>query len=380
MKKNQQQFKLSAMSWVDIDLNAIKKNFRAIKNFVGKDVGVLAVVKADAYGHGAIQVARALSLEKIVFFGISDINEGVMLRQSGIKNPIFLMESALTSQATDLLRWHITPMVCSFDLAVKLDRVAGQQKKIMPIHVKIDTGMGRLGVPWREAFDFIKKLSKLTHLKIEGLLTHFPLADTNKNFTNQQLKALHDMVRQLKGQNIVFDFIHAANSMGLVGYSFQGCNVVRPGLMLYGLYPKMSLRKKIKLVPAMSVRSKVCFIKDIEPGQGVSYGHKFVASKKMTIAIVALGYSNGYFRCLSNKACVLIEGSRCSILGTVTMDQIIVDVSHLAKVKLGAEVCVLGRQGKEEISADELAWLAGTISYEMICSLGSRNQRIYKIR
>jgi alanine racemase len=377
MKQCQHHSMISPMSWAEIDLTAIKKNLKSIKRFIGKEVGVLAVVKADAYGHGAVQVAQVLAQEEIVFFGISDINEGVMLRQHGIQKPIFLMENVLTTQAADLIRWDLTPMICSFDLANRLNQLAKKQGKIISIHVKVDTGMRRLGVPLCQAFGFMKKLSMLTNVKVVGLLTHFPLADTNKNFTIQQIKALRDMAHQFKLQKMTFDFIHAANSMGMAGYSSYGCNLVRLGLMLYGLYPKASIKKKIKLVPAMSVKSKVCFVKDIEPGQGISYGHKFVAPKKMTIAIVALGYSNGYFRCLSGKAYVLIGGSRCPIIGTVTMDQIMVDVTHLKKVSLGAEVCILGRQGKEEISADELAWLAGTISYEMICSLGSRNQRMY---
>jgi len=362
--------KCPSMAWVDIDLKALRNNFKAIKRFAGKSIGILAVVKADAYGHGLEKVVRVLNREAVEFFGISDINEGIVLRKAGIKKPILMLESILPSQAKYLLDFKITPEIGSLEVAQAINRLALKQKKKIAVHIKVDTGMGRLGVCQAHAMDFIKEVSCLKGIIIEGISTHFPVADTNKNFTKNQIKVISHIVSQAKKKISTIKYVHAANSMGFAGFSHKGFNLARTGLMLYGLYPSPKIKKKIKLKPVMSVTSRVCFVKNISKDRGISYGHTFVAPKTMRVATISIGYSNGYFRRFSNQTSVLIKGKRCPILGTVTMDQIMADVSRVKNARIGDEVCILGRQGKEEITADELAWLARTISYEITCQLG----------
>ena len=378
------------LTCAEVNLKAIRHNLQQIrrlasrnkfflprrKNF--KKIDILAVVKADAYGHGMKEVSQLLNREGVNLFAVSDITEGIYLRkEAGIKKPILLLESNLPAHARLIGSYHLTPTVCSLSLAQALNQYAKTRKKNISIHVKVDTGMGRLGIWHKDAFAFIEKLFTLRHLMIQGIYTHFPSADTDPSFTKRQIKHLYNLVIQLDKRGMVIPYVHAANSMGLAGYQTHILNLVRPGLMLYGLYPKHSLRKKIHLKPALSVKSKVIFLKDIEKGRSVSYGRTFVASKKMRAATIPIGYNDGYLRCFSNQASVLIGGKRCPILGRVTMDQIVVDVSSLKNLSLGAEVVILGNQGKETISADELASRAGTIHYEIVCSLGNRLPRCY---
>jgi alanine racemase len=236
----------------------------------------------------------------------------------------------------------------------------------------VDTGMGRLGVWHEEAFDFIRQVSRLRHLRIMGIFTHFPAADTDRAFTKEQIQHLYDLVKKLDRSGTIIPYIHAANSMGLAGYRTHILNAARPGLMLYGLYPHPGLRKKIFLKPVLSVRSRVIFLKEIKKGRSISYGRTFFTRRDMRVATVPIGYNDGYFRLLSNRAAVLIDGRRAPVIGRVTMDQIMVDVSRVKKARVGSPVTVLGVQKKECISADELAEHADTINYEIVCSLGGR--------
>ena len=381
--------------WVDIDLHALRRNFKAIKrlahkNFVGslpkagrasklKNIpAILPVIKADAYGHGMLKVAHVLNKMDVGIFGVSDVAEGIQLRKSGIKKPILLFESTLSSFAKDIIDYRLTPSVCTLALASALNKYAKSKKRILDIHVSVDTGMGRLGIVYEEAEDFIEKIMKLKNLSMKGIYTHLPIADTNPKFTKKQFRKLADLVKRLDQHALVIPFIHAANSMGLAGYKTHILNLARPGLMLYGLYPVESLRKKIKLTPVMSVKSRIVFIKRIAKGSGISYGHTFIAPRNMKIAVLSIGYNDGYFRAFSNRASVLVKGKKCPVVGRVTMDQIMVDVTKVKSVSLGEEAVVLGKQEKNEISADSLAELANTINYEIVCSLGNRNPRIYK--
>ncbi len=363
------------LTWAQIDLSAIRHNFRVLRKLAGK-AKILTVIKADAYGHGMLPIAKVLVKEKVDFIGLSNFNEGITLRKAGIKTPVILFETTLAEQAKDIIDYKLTPTVCTLELAAALNRCAG--KRTGNIHVKIDTGMGRLGGWHEEALGFIRKLSRLRNLRIQGICTHFPSADTDRAFTQKQIRQLATLVGQLKRSGLKIPYVHAANSMGLAGYKAQVLNLARPGLMLYGLYPRPELEKKIKLRPAMSVHSKIIFLKRIKKGRSVSYGRTFVAPRPMTVATLPIGYSDGYLRGLSGKADVLVNGKRCPVLGRVTMDQIVVDVSKIKNPRLGMPVVILGRQGKQHVCAYELAQLAHTISYEIVCSLGSRLARVYK--
>lgn len=383
------------MAWIEIDLKAIRHNFREIKriarsHFIPRPPArrnpakrtscpdVLSVVKADAYGHGMIRVAAALRRLGVNFWGVSDVTEGMQLRKNGFKKPILLLGTPLPTQVKDVVDFNLMPTVCTVSLAAALDNYARKINRKIDIHLKIDTGMGRLGVWHRQAHEFMDQILKYSFLNLHGLYTHFPMADTNPKFTRQQISMLNGLVDEFDRRGIIIPYIHAANSMGLAGYKSHLFNLVRPGLMIYGQYPSPSLKKKIDLRPAMSVKARVIFLKRIPRGQGVSYGHIFRAPRDMTVATLEIGYNDGYLRCLSNRADVLVNGQRCPVIGRVTMDQIMVDISRVKDAKIGMEVTLLGRDKKDEIPADEMARIAGTISYEILCSLGNRLPRVYK--
>lgn len=366
------------LAWAEIDLKALRSNVRAIKRLAGHNVHILAVVKAQAYGHGLSEVVKVLDKERIEFFGVSDINEAILIRRMKIKKPIVLLESTLAGFAKYLVDHNITPVVCTLELARALNRLGKARKKKIAIHIKIDTGMGRLGVWQEEALDFVNMMKRFPWLAVEGLCTHFPVADTDVDFTNQQIQAMVLLVDKVRREAGSIPLVHAANSLGLSAYAQPGFNLVRTGLMLYGLYPSPAIWSKINLKPVMSIKARVCFVKHIFAGRKISYGHTFIASTNMRVATVSIGYSDGYLRIFSNRSYVIIRGVRCPVIGTVTMDQIMVDVSNASGVKAGDEVCILGRQGSRTVSADELAQIAGTINYEITCHLGNRLPRVFK--
>ena len=362
----------SLMAWVEINIKALVSNIKAVKRLAGKNTDVLAVVKANAYGHGLEKVAKVLDKQGVKFFGISDINEGIALRNLGIKKRIMILESVLPENAEYLIEHNITPVVCSLEVAEALNYFAAKRKKKFCIHVKIDTGMGRFGVCQAKALDFMRQVRCLPWVVIEGICTHFPLADSDSRFTKNQIKTILMLSDKVKKEIKTIKYVHAANSMGLASFNGQGFNLVRAGLILYGLYPSTKIKRKIKLSSVMSVKSRICFIKDISKGRGISYDHSFVAKRKMSVATVSIGYYDGYLRAFANKAKVIIHGQLCPVVGNVTMDQIMVDVSCVKSIKIGDEVCVMGRQGNQEVMADDLAKIVKTINYEIICCLGNR--------
>lgn len=382
-------------AWVEVDLKALRSNFRAIKrltrqreieqrkvqNVSIKNIRtplILAIVKADAYGHGMLSVANELVALGVDFLGVSELSEGVTLRQNGIKKPILVLETPLPATAKKLVDYDLIGTMCTYSMAAALNTYAKTVNKKVSVHIKVDTGMGRLGVWYDEAINFVRKVMRLSNISVKGLYTHFPLADTNPAFTKNQIDMMHRMVTDLDEQGLIIPYIHGANSMGITGYKTRVFNVVRPGLILYGLYSAPGCKNIIKLKPAMSVKARVIFVKSVEKGRGISYGHTFKVEQKMKIATIAIGYNDGFMRAVSNKADVLIDGKRCRILGRVTMDQIVVDVTHVKTVRVGTETVIIGAQKSECISADELANHADTISYEIVCSLGNRLPRIYK--
>jgi len=385
---------IEPMTWAQVDLRAIKHNFTEIRRLTARNQfqipsrninktnlidpeHILTVVKADAYGHGMIKVSALLDSLGVGYFGVSDVAQGVELRKSGIQRPILLLENALADYAKYIVDYGLIPTVSTHELAQALNQYAKSVDQRVNIHIKIDTGMGRIGVWYKEAAGFIEQVHRFRNLVIHGIYTHFPVADTDKIFTKAQVEKLYNLVLKLDQKGLVIPYIHASNSMGLGGYKTKVLNIFRPGLMLYGQYPAVGLKKDIHLKPALSVHSRIIFIKEIQKGRSISYGRTFIARKSMTVATIPIGYKDGYPRLLSNKASVLIAGQRCPVLGTVTMDQIVVDVSKVKPLHLGMPVVILGRQKDEEITPDELAQYTGTINYEVICMLGNNLPRVY---
>ena len=365
-------------TWAEVDLKAVAHNFREIQRLAGPRTEILPVVKGDAYGHGMIAVARLLNKRGVNFFGVSDIAEAIELRSHGITKNILLFESTLPSDTRKIVQYHLTPTICTLELAAALNRWARKSHQPIDIHVEVDTGMGRLGVWHKDAGEFIAQLMRFPNLSIKGIYTHFPAAETDRRFTENQVKNLYNLVTSLDKQGLIVPYIHAANSMGVCGYKTRILNLARPGLMLYGLYPTQELRSRIHLKPVLSIKSKIMLVKKVTKGRSISYGRTFIAAKDMTVATLAIGYRDGYLRALSNKSSVIVGGQRCPVVGRVTMDQMMVDVSKVRSVKLGSTAIILGKEGKVSVSAEELADWAGTISYEIVCNLGSRLPRVYQ--
>src|SRR3989338_4955564 len=373
-------------TWVEIDLNAMAANFAELKKLAAKNMaynaGLIPVIKADAYGHGMLATAQCLDAQGCPLFAVSNVSEGIALRRAGFKQKVLLFESTLPQDAAAIVENQLTPTVCTPELAQAIDAQAIAVGVQVPVHIKVDTGMGRLGVDEEDALAFVQKLrDDHPRLVLEGLYTHFPLAETDREFTFGQMRRFRDIVYAMENQFITFTYVHAGNSMGLGDYKSELFNLARPGLMLYGLYPSEELKKKVALHPVMAVKTRIIFVKTIAKGRGVSYGHTFKAKDDMTVAVLPIGYSNGYLRSLSNTGFVLVRGLRCPVVGRVTMDQVIVDVTPLGMSGdlpcLGEEAVLLGDQKGANISADEVAHWAGTISYEILCSLGNNLPRIY---
>ncbi len=381
-------------TWCEIDLNAVRHNLRQVKELAARNeffipgrggqqkiktsmMGVLCVIKADAYGHGMLEVSRVLEDEGVEMFGVSDINEGIALRDKGISGPILLFESTLPEHIPFICEYDLTPTLCTPDFARRLDEVARKLNKTVRVHIEVDTGMGRLGVWHTGAMEFIGQVAQLRHLVIEGIFTHFPVADTDKKFTGRQIELIYDIILQLDKQGLIIPYVHACNSMGLMGYHTSVLNLFRPGLMVYGQYPAKRVRTVIDLKPVLTVKSKVIYVKEIAKGRSISYGRTFVSKRKMKVATIPIGYNDGYLREYSNKAHVLINGRRCKVLGMVTMDQIVVDATGIEGVSEGTVATILGHDAEECITADELAKHAQTISYEILCHFGNRMPRVY---
>lgn len=361
-------------TWAEINLDNLAYNFSQIKRLLASRIKIMACVKADAYGHGLIPVAKKLGTSGVDYLSVASIDEGIKLRQENINLPILVLGIVLEKDIGPLLRYNLAQTICTQNLAIALNNIAKANNQKVNIHIKIDTGMGRLGVLCKDAIGFIKNLLKLKFINLEGIFTHLSLADINRNFTLYQIVIFNNLISRLQKQGIRIPLIHVANSLGVTSFPESHFNMVRPGLILYGLYPDENL--DIDLKPVLSLKTKVVYLKKVPSGFGISYGYTYVTKKNTTVVNLPIGYGDGYPRNLSNLAPVLIQGRRFKISGRICMDQIMVDVGNLA-VKLGDEVVLIGRQGKNKITAEELASLSGTIPYEIVCGLGSRIPRVY---
>jgi len=361
-------------TWAEINLSNLTHNLNQIKKMLALKTRIMVTIKADAYGHGLIPVAKRLVSDGVDFLGIASIDEGIKLRNAGVSLPVLILGLILKKDIEPVFKYRLTATVCDEELALSLNNKARNYGKPINVHIKVDTGMGRIGVLHPDAQKLVKKIHKLKFINIEGIFTHLALADMNKKFTLHQIDLFNDLIQGLNKDGINIPLVHAANSMGVIDYKISHFNMVRPGLVIYGLYPKENL--KIDLKPVLSLKTRVIFIKGVPSGFGISYGHDYITKKQTRIATLPIGYGDGYPRNLSNKAPVLIGGRRFNICGKICMDQIMLDVGDSA-VKTGDEVVLIGSQGKNKITAEELARISGTIPYEIVCGLSSRIPRIY---
>lgn len=364
----------------EIDLDAIAYNYRQIRKRVAPGSEIIPVVKADAYGHGAIEVSLVLQECSAAGFAVSNIDEAVQLRKAGINLPILILGHTPEKHIEDILKYDITQTVFTYEMAEAISKQAVSGDKIVKVHIKIDTGMGRIGFfPGREAAECIRAIKKLPNIEIEALYTHFPSADEkDKSFTLKQIETLVGFRKALEEENIRIDRIHAANSACIIDIDEGFLDLVRPGLLLYGLYPENDgAKNKLSLKPAMSLKSHIVFIKEMEAGMPVSYGRKFYTCRKSKIATIPVGYADGYSRSFSPGGRVIVGEGFAPITGTICMDQFMVDITGIPGVKTGDEVILMGRKGKLAITAEDLAEWRGTINYEVVCGIGKRVPRIY---
>lgn len=361
-----------------IDLDALRWNFRQIRSKVGTQVKVLAMVKANAYGHGAAAIAKALAAEGSDAFGVATLEEAVELREAGISSPILVLAGAYPEQVEQFLDNRLTPVVHASLSLQEFDAAVCRREKTLDVHLKVDTGMGRLGFLAAEIDSWLPQLKNLKALRLEGLFSHFSHAESVEgDYTRKQLDRFSEIVQRLRAEGITPGLIHLANSAATITLSAAYFDMVRPGLILYGIYPSPNMASQISLRPVLSWTTRVLQIKKVCPGTSISYGQTFITQRESRIAILPIGYADGYPRVLSNRGEVLIRGRRAPIAGRVCMDLTMVDVTDIGETHQGDEVVLLGRQGDAEISADEMAAWSNTISYEILTSIGARVPRIY---
>jgi len=365
-------------TWAEIDLDAIASNVSSFKRHVGPKVDLIAVVKANAYGHGAVPVARTALEAGATRLAVHRAGEGVELRQAGIDAPILIMGYTPADGAQAVVRWRLTPSVITREVAQALSREAAALGFTLPVHVKIDTGMGRWGLLPGEVLEMARVIRSLPSLDLEGIFTHFATADwSDPKHVLSQLEVFNRAVDDVSRAGFQVPMIHAANSAATMRLAATHFNAVRIGIAMYGMEPSSEWPSVFPLQPALTLKSTVTRVRILPPGSGISYGRTFVTARSTLAALVPVGYGDGYHRSLSNKGCVLIRGQRAPILGRVCMDQCVVDVTHIPGVMQDDEVVLIGRQGQEVISAEEVAGLAGTINYEVTTSILPRVSRQY---
>ncbi len=369
----------SRSTFAEINLQALRDNFHAIRERLPKGVGIMAVVKADAYGHGAIAIGRELVNMGVDFLAVAYLEEGVELRRAGIRVPIIVLCGPVRGNEEDFLEWNLTPVVFNISDAISFSDVSKKRGVRGKIHVKVDTGMGRLGLIPDEVKDFIREITHADGILIEGLLSHFAVAEDEEEekFTRDQLSLFLRLRDEFLSAGIRPTYFHIANSAAIFSYPESLFNLVRAGITLYGAYPSPSFMKKVKLRSIMRIKTKILHLKEVGEGFSISYGRTFITRRRSIIGTLPFGYADGYSRKFSNRAYVLVKGKRAPVVGRVCMDLTMVDLTDIADVKVGDEVVLMGRQGDEEITPQQWADWAETIPYEIFCSVGKRVPRIY---
>lgn len=366
----------TAPVWIEIDLSAVRHNFLEIRRHVGPNRRILAVIKADAYGHGLLPVSKALVEAGADGLGVASIAEGIHLRQSGVEGEIFVMGQLLPEEARQVAEHRLTQAVGDEAGARALSDAACFLERPVKAHLKVDTGMGRYGVWHEEAGALYRQLLQMPGLKVEGIFTHLSSAGQSVQATQEQLSRFQTLIDRFAEMKIPVGLRHAANSVGLIRFPESRWDLVRTGLLLYGVSP-VKEGNPLDLQPALSLKSRVRFLKTIPPGRAVSYGGTWKAERPTRVATVPIGYAHGYSRDLSNQGKLLIGGRRVGVIGRITMEDLMADVTDVPNAAVGDEVVLIGRQGNESMSAEELARCASTIPYEILVGLSPRIPRLY---
>jgi alanine racemase len=361
-----------------VDLDRLLHNLAEIGRRLKGRSEILAVVKADAYGHGMVPVARCLETAGIRKFGVAYVEEGVRLRRSGIRGSILVMGGWMPGQVSDLIRHALTPVLFHPDHLTWLSAAGNAPAEPLPVHIKVDTGMGRLGLAPGEVTAFAKKVRDLKGFRLEGLMSHFSDDDLSGSALARDQVGRFARVRDdLAREGIAVPVLHMANSAAILSLESAWWQMVRPGISLYGYAPARSLAGVLSLEPVMTLKSRIAHLRKVPPGTPVGYGQTFVTRRESRLAVIPIGYGDGYLRVLSNRGEALVGGRRAPIVGRVSMDLVILDVTDISGCRMTDEVVLLGRQGNETISAVDLAERAGTIPYEILSGLGPRIPRVY---
>lgn len=362
-------------SWVEISQSALEHNLAQIRKSTMPSAEILAVVKANAYGHGLMDVVKLLD-KKVAYYGVASVEEAVRLREFSVHASILLFGIHPEDQIKRAIEANIIISVSNLDQAGLIQEAATELSRAVTVHIKVDTGMGRLGIPLKDALTEIQKISAFNHLKLEGIYTHFPISEKkNDSFTHHQIRKFHSLINQLDKKGIHFAIRHSANSGAIVNYRDSHLNLVRPGLSLYGIYTDEVLSEKIDLKPVMNWRTRVVMVKEIAEGETVGYAQAYKAKEKTNIAILPIGYGQGYPFSLSGKGSVLIHGKSYFLAGRVSMDYAAVDIGN-DPIHVGDQVTLLGQDGERAISAELLANLANTIPYEIVTQIGQQVPRV----
>ena len=373
-------------TWAEISLNAIEHNYNVIRNKVADGTKVCCVIKADGYGHGAVELSQIYEKLGADFFAVSNIDEGIEIRKSGSKLPIVILGYTPVSEAINLATYNISQAVFSLEYAKELSEKCVEEDCICKMHIKVDSGMSRIGFMCQEfprdeySIEEICEACCLPNLEVEGLFTHFCVSDEDaegREFTNKQYENFIHVRDSLKKRGVDISVVHCSNSGAIEDYPETCCDMVRAGIILYGLAPSSKLADRLDLVPAMTLKTVVAFVKEVQKGATISYGRTFTADRKMKIATVPIGYADGFIRQNAKDGYMMVNGKKAKIVGRICMDQTMLDVTDIEDVKTGDEVVVFGTGENGEPTADSLAENTGTINYETVCLVGKRVPRIY---
>ena len=381
--------KLLGSTWIEIDLDAIAQNVNNIKKLIGEKKELMAVVKGNGYGHDILEISSMVLKNGATRLAVARLEEGIILRKAGITAPILILGLTLEQQVKLLVLYNITPAVCEYEIIEKLSKFAVQEEMKVKVHIKVDTGMGRIGIFPNHVLDLVKKVKVLKNLEIEGIFTHFSVADEkDKAYTEVQFKKFMEVLAILEKEGIKIPIKHVGNSATLLDFPHMWLDLLRPGISIYGLYPSTEVQKTVELIPAYSFKTRIIFLKELPAGESISYGRTYTTKRRTKIASLPVGYADGYSRLLSNQGEVLVRGKRFPVIGRVCMDQTMIDVTNLPHAEVGDEVVLWGRQGQEEITVEEIAEKIGTINYEIVHmpdkkrvpKLFIKNGRPYKIK
>jgi alanine racemase len=365
-------------AWVEVDLDALSGNIAAVRQLVGPEVKLLLIVKADAYGHGSVEIAREAVREGVHMLGVATVDEGKELRAAGLDAAVLVLSPALGEEIPEILAYELRTTIPDLEFARVLSERAHRLGKLVPVHLEIDTGMGRSGLNADIAVDLIVQASRLPGLIVEGVYTHFPVSDTDVEYSQVQLGRFLDLVARLRQAGVAPALVHASNSAAVLQVASAHLDMVRPGGMLYGVLPDPALPVPAGVRPVMSFHARLVQVRRLASGSSISYGRDCITTRDTVVGVVPVGYGHGLSRAYSGHGSMLFRGQRAPILGRITMDMTMVDLSGFERPEVGEEVVIFGSQAGAALTADEIAARTGVIGYEVLCGISKRVVRVYK--